>query len=222
MTNSKLEHLDHLEPCKSQFHQAGYDSFVTGVCFRAIKCMVESDGKKSIYNDSRFKNKFYNAWSYDIPYLSTEEKQNIRTDRSNLFHFEFDCDAFEFERKLTVFDGYKLDYLDDETCLVAILDPEMKSKFKLIESDKELRIKQYDEYKKQNETSRSKLQELDVLNGKRIGKNEDLNHQANQTKHFKKIDNYEAPSMKFVNSNEYSGENRKRSGSKNKDFCEVN
>lgn len=74
LVNSDLGDLDHQMSTEEEegalkFHQAGFDSYITGVCFQVLKCLVEKNSGKSIYEDIRFRNKFYNAWSYDIPYL---------------------------------------------------------------------------------------------------------------------------------------------------------
>ena len=159
LTNSKLDDLNVSRNAKDklpQFHQAGYDSYITGVCFRVLKRLVEK-GSKSIYDDDvRFKNKFYNAWSFDVPYLTTEK--DGQTDRSNVYFIRFDCEPGELKSKLDkAFDDFKIDFLSDETVLVAIPE-KTKHKFNLINSTNSLKIVPYNDYKKQKDQSISSNQ----------------------------------------------------------------
>ncbi|CAL4157423.1 unnamed protein product, partial [Meganyctiphanes norvegica] len=73
-------------------HDAGYDAFITGVCF--ITMVKKFDGqnwsKKSIVESKHlelYSNRLNNMGSYDIPYLNIGGK-DIIPDRSHIFHVE--------------------------------------------------------------------------------------------------------------------------------------
>lgn len=58
--NSNLSKLDKSVPKEDdapQFHQAGYDSYITGVCFQVIRWLAEQSSKKPFCGDKRFRNK---------------------------------------------------------------------------------------------------------------------------------------------------------------------
>lgn len=48
------------EDDEAQYHQAGYDSYITGSCFQVIRHLAEESSKKSVCNDTRFRNKVFN------------------------------------------------------------------------------------------------------------------------------------------------------------------
>lgn len=134
------------------FHQAAFDSLITGLCFQTIRSIVEPQTKKSIFEDSRFVNKFFNTFSFDIPYLTTDPNENIKLDRSNVFYLEFDCEPAELEDNFNDFKNFRIDYLSDNSCLIGIshCDGDKKKMINFIvknkASAKPLRIETFDYY----------------------------------------------------------------------------
>lgn len=59
--NSSLSKLGESAPKDDEeaptFHQAGYDSYITGVCFHLIRWLAEQSSKKPLCEDKRFRNK---------------------------------------------------------------------------------------------------------------------------------------------------------------------
>lgn len=192
--NSNLSNPDESvrkENGAAQFHQAGYDSYITGVCFYVIRWLAEQSSKKSICDDTRFRNKvcvcvcvfkfdrsnvltflcsiqLFNAWSFDVPFLSTEPSEDTQLDRSKVFFIKFNCEPFELENRLAaMFENCRLAFLDNESCLVGIEDKEARTKIAgLRKIDSSLMVLTYAEYKKceqakQGPTKKSKIEQME-------------------------------------------------------------
>lgn len=110
---------------------------------------IESFNLKLIFSFP-VQTQFFNAWSYDIPYLSSEPKEDVQPDRNNVFFVQFKCEPFQLENQLTeLADDCRFAFLDSESCLVGIGDKEAVKKIvDLKRTDSSLTILTYAEYKK--------------------------------------------------------------------------
>lgn len=90
-----------------------------------------------------------------MPFLCSEPSEDVPLDRSNVFHFKFNCEPFEFENRLAeIFEDCKFVFPDNESCLVGLIDKAAARKIaELKRIDSSLAILSYAEYMKRKHAS---------------------------------------------------------------------
>lgn len=82
-----------------KYHEAGYDAFITGLCFIAMSNKLanysEKNPKENVWPNDKYLSPFFNKVNMmrimDISYLNLAEKEEI-PDRSHVFHVTFPVD----------------------------------------------------------------------------------------------------------------------------------
>lgn len=132
------------ETRRLQFHDAGYDSFITGLCFVALQKISDQGEPGSIWNDERIRNCLYNSHSHDIAYISPEK--DIPIIRKNVFHVKFSGKVHSLRLMFNKLRTAVVTPLDDQQVLVAVLEKEIKNFCKQFQSCSDYQVTRYSEY----------------------------------------------------------------------------
>ena len=152
---SKLQ-MENLHP--GQLHDAGFDSYITGMCFLALKTRHELNNKKPIWDDSNLRNRLHNSYSFDIPFLSSE--RDVTLQRKNVFYIKFNRDPENFWQFFNQLGEISVAQMNDNDALIGVANEEMAKKvFDLYKTGEHYRITTYADYqrrKRDREKEKSK------------------------------------------------------------------
>ena len=117
-------------------HEAGYDSYVTGVCFTTLSNYLGSktDPKINRFDPmllKDYRNKLHLTFSHDIRFLNFEA-DDIIPNRDHVFHMTFpkEWKTSELSQMFSAFGGVSIHWLNDTSAFCALKDPTNIDKIK--------------------------------------------------------------------------------------------
>lgn len=164
----------------NQYHQAGYDSFITGRCFiNMIRflCAQKFTKFENILDNNvtdQFKNKFAVYGNYFIKYLNLKGNDNP-IKRKHVFHLKFPK-AFQRNDIISVFSKYgglaKIIWMDEETAFIILKNEDQASevvKDLIVNRTKIFKVQCYSDYVKKinyqnSDSNLTKTSETDQTN----------------------------------------------------------
>ena len=126
VVNSKNFEID-----SKKFHDAGYDSFITGCCFvNIIRYLYAQEFKEvcDIFSNeilAKFRNKIYMLKNYDIKFMNLEA-DDIIPDRKHVFYITFpkEWKTNNIYSLFANFGGlYNVNYINDTSAFCILKEP---------------------------------------------------------------------------------------------------
>lgn len=152
-------HLD-----SNKYHEAGYDAFITGLCFIAMSNRLGSlCGTKNerVLPESNlikpFINKLYLMRVADIPYMNLSG-EDIQPDRSHVFHIQFpgEWKRSDLDLLFSPFGKVFVSWIDDTSAFVSVPDqPDPASILTQLQSSTTYKIQSYKKYQELKEAAKS-------------------------------------------------------------------
>ncbi|XP_015785088.1 poly(A)-specific ribonuclease PARN [Tetranychus urticae] len=111
---------------KTSFHNASYDSYITGLIFLNMLHYLSPKNQKSILDSSeftKFRGKYNLTFSFDLAYLDINKDQKNQ-ERSNVFHLTFPptWTRSEIYDLLSPFKPGQIGWIDSTSALIALND----------------------------------------------------------------------------------------------------
>ncbi|KAK6170289.1 hypothetical protein SNE40_018712 [Patella caerulea] len=115
-----------------KYHEAGYDAFVTGLCFASMKNFLGSFQKppKDFVSPSSplvepFMNKLFLMRNFEVPYMNLNGA-DLTANRDHVFHMTFpkDWKSNDISNLFSAHGNVQIFWLDDTTALVALYKKE--------------------------------------------------------------------------------------------------
>ena len=158
-------------------HEAGYDSYLTGVCFTAlVQYLVSNSNQKTRGFDpillKDYQNKLHLTFSHDIRFLNFES-DDVIPNRDHVFHMTFpkEWKTTELSQMFSAFGGVSIHWLNDTSAFCALKDPSNIDKIKkslVKHSSTTYKLISYNDFvaKTQNQNNAEEIRE----NFKRVSK----------------------------------------------------
>jgi len=110
-------------------HEAGYDSYITGVCFIGLVQYLGSlVNPQIVHYDpvlmNGYRNKLCLTYTYDIRYLNLED-EDIVPNRNHVFHVSFPSDwkTNELYHLFSAFGGVTISWISETSAFCALREP---------------------------------------------------------------------------------------------------
>ena len=123
-----LKNGKHME--ERTLHEAGYDSYLTGICFATLVEYVASKTDRKILVDfhpillKNYRNRLHLTFSHDIRFMNFEA-DDVVPNRDHVFHFTFpkEWKTNELTQMFSAFGGASIHWLNDTSAFCALKDP---------------------------------------------------------------------------------------------------
>merc|ERR1719186_2003050 len=152
----------HLKTAK--YHEAGYDAFVTGLCFIAMSHRLGSlCGPKDtpVHPTSShikpFLNKLFIMRVADIPYMNLAGEE-VNPERSHVFHIQFPhaWKRTDLDLLFSPFGRIFVSWIDDSSAFISLADrPDKESVLQQLQTSSTYKITPYKKYQEQKEQAKS-------------------------------------------------------------------
>jgi len=147
------------KPDSANFHEAGFDAYITGLCFIAMSNrlgLLVGTGDKTkagrVLPDSHlvspFLNKLYLMRIADIPYMNLAG-EDLKPDRNHVFHITFPAEwkTADIVHLFSSFGYVFVSWLDDTSAFVSLKEKEMAPQvIEVLKSSSSYRIQTYKDY----------------------------------------------------------------------------
>lgn len=146
-SNSNLDNSQNQNNQVSQFHDAGYDSYIGGVCFLALQSIYSNNDdelKNFFWLDRKFRNCLYNGFSYDIPYFHPIE--DLPISRPNVLYVRFQKKNQNPKEFFRSGGDLSIGQLDERSVLIAVKKENFKKFIGKYKSCSDYQICRYSEY----------------------------------------------------------------------------
>jgi len=151
---------------QASYHQAAYDSFITGHCFIAMNNFLQNkfDPKKACVDCigpeiKRFINKLHLTYSFDLDHYDFGGP-DVKLSRETILHFTFPAEwnNSHLNQLFSPFGHVKTQWINDTSILVGFQDPSRVPAFKKSFKDKDssVLITSYEEFKRQKQEEKAR------------------------------------------------------------------
>lgn len=202
-----LKNGEHLEG--RPLHEAGYDSYLTGVCFIGLSAYLGSLVKPNLKKFDRillkeFQNRLHLPFSHDIQCLNMEEEEPV-PNRDHVFHITFpkEWKTNELYHLFSAFGGVSIHWLNDSSAFCALRDPSNTEKIKksLVKSSTVYKVISYNDFMSKNKNGKQEDKDKDNDNrvdAKRNAKARSSPQPTNPNKKSKLMSNEKKSKSKTV------------------------